>query len=92
MNNVSVAVKRPVIQYLSYSDWCKKEQLPHDQFSKAIYDHWKSSIPKLQRIIDDIADGHLSSAHTNLGRYIAAFRPDRFMTEQLKQNEGERTL
>jgi hypothetical protein len=66
------------IKYLSYSNWCKKECLPQDKYSKAVYNHWKRSIPRLQTIIDDIMDGYLSKAHKGLEQYINAFRPDRF--------------
>lgn len=66
------------IKYLSYSEWCKKEHLPKDKYSKVVYDHWKKSIPKLQEIIDNIMDGYLSKAHKDLGQYIDAFRPERF--------------
>lgn len=70
------------IKYLSYREWCQKERLPQDRCSKAIYNHWKRSVPRLQRIIDNIAAGYLSQAHKDLGQYINAFRPDRFKSTQ----------
>lgn len=71
-------IKRKHIQTLNYKDWCKKERLPQDKYSRAVYNHWRRSIPRLQGIIDNIVDGYLGEAHNDLGKYITAFRPERF--------------
>ncbi len=71
-------IKRKTIKHLSYEEWCKKERLPQDKYTRAIYNHWKRSIPQLQGIIDDIVTGYLSKAHRDLGKYLSAFNPERF--------------
>lgn len=88
MKSETISLKRHVIQHLTYKDWCKKEKLPQEECSMAIYKHWKRSIPRLQRIIDNIANGHLDKANKDLGRYITAFRPERF-TSGIVQGGGE---
>jgi hypothetical protein len=84
MNSHTAEIKVVKIQYLSYQEWCKKERLPQDECSLAVYKHWKRSIPKLQGILDDIANGHLHKAHESLGNYLVAFRPERFKVEPVK--------
>jgi hypothetical protein len=67
-------VERIELKSLTYKEWCRKERLPMDR-----YRHWKRSLPKLQSIIDDIADGYFESAYRKLGSFITAFRPERFL-------------
>lgn len=66
-------LKRYVMQIISYDEWCKKERLPKDQYSRAMYNHWKRSLPRVQSVIDDIANGYLTRAHEELGRFLRAF-------------------
>lgn len=79
MKSDTIALKRHIIQHLSYKDWCKQEKLPQDECSMVVYKHWKRSIPRLQGVIDNISKGYLNKAHEDLGRYLSAFRPERFI-------------